>query len=149
MQKFPKNKRILSFILVMLSLILLFSFRGINGQSVSVQCNSGDTTAFTINSSNGWGLYSSYLENINDSVEFELILFRNTPDNNNWNNDSEAGTIVSGYAPSTKRIINYQQLPRSWQITIKTNGKCLFRLLAGPEPEKSFFVLPVQAKYKK
>jgi hypothetical protein len=149
MQQFPKNKQILYFSTALLSLILLFSFRDINNQSVSVQCDSGDTTAFTVNSSNGWGLYSSYLENINDSVEFELILFRNTPDNNNWNNDSEVGTIVSGYAPSIERIINYQQLPRNWQITIKPNGKCFFRLLGGPEPENSSFVLPVQTKYKK
>lgn len=151
MQQLLKEKKIVFFVAVV-SLLMLFSFKESSHPSFLVHAglnSGGDTAAFEVNTSQGWGLYSSYMEQMGDSVDFELILFRNTPDSNNWSNDSQIGTVVAGYAPSEEQVINYQQLPRKWQITIKQDGKCFFRLIDGPEPEKLSFVLPVQTKYKK
>jgi hypothetical protein len=148
MQKIQELRYLLAAVSIV-CLLLFLSFRNPDKRANNIKSGVGDTTAFTVNTSQGWGLYNSYLEKIGDSVEFELILFRNTPGNNNWSNDSEVGTIKNEYAPSGERTINYQQLPRRWLITIKPDGKCLFRLLSGPEPESSAFVLPVQTKYQK
>lgn len=149
MRKSSNNRRILFFMLLLVCLTSFFSFRNNTKQTISLRTNLGDTTAFTVNTAEGWGLYNSYIDNIGDSIQFEMILYRNNPGTYNWNANSDAGTIDSAYAPSSTRIIEYLQLPRSWRITIKPNGNCSFKLLDGPEPQGSPFILPVQTRFKK
>lgn len=105
--------------------------------------------AFRPDTLGGWGAYSSFLANVRDSVQMEIILFRNVSDSSRWFEDSCAGTIDSLFIPSADQFVTYEQLGMSWFIRIGIDGKCLFRLISGPSPGDSFGILPIQLRYKK
>lgn len=137
------------FVLLIFFSSLLFSFRSTNTISKTADLNATDTTTFSANAAEGWITHTSYLVNLTDSVEFELILFRTVPAGNNWNNISEAGTIREEFRPSVERVFEYYEHPRTWKITVRTNGKCFFQLLSGPALAGENIVLPILTKYKK
>jgi hypothetical protein len=141
--------RLYVFLLVLLISIVSFSFRTTKNDGELNRVTSGDTTAFTANTTAGWIRHTCYLENIADSVEFEFILFRTVPPDNHWESSSELGTLRSDFVPSDERIFEYSELPRRWKIIIQTDGKCFFQLLSGPAPSGENIVLPVITKYKK
>lgn len=145
-----KNLHMRIFFLPLIVLcIVICSFRNHDNKDSFSSKGFIDTTFFSANTTGGWNTHTSYLATQNDSVQFELILFRNVPENNNWNNDSEAGTIRSDFAPSDTRILYYEELPRNWKITIHPDGKCFFKLLSGPAPSGENIVLPIITKYMK
>jgi hypothetical protein len=131
--------------------VLSFSYKpvSVNSYQTGHQNLLADTTAFTGNADLGWSVHTSYLEDRGDSIEFELILFRAVPANNNWSDTSEAGIIRADYAPDAERIIEYVERPRTWKIIIRTNGQCVFQLLSGLPPDGENIVLPIITKYKK
>jgi hypothetical protein len=149
MKKYFLDKRYHLFLALIFSIILLLSFRTNNIYSERQYKDIGDTTGFSPNATQGWGIYTSFIENLGDSIEFELILFRNVPAGNNWNDTLEVGTIKTSYTPIADRIIEYLEQPRTWRIIFLTNGKCFFQLLSGPVPEGSQIIIPVITKYKK
>jgi hypothetical protein len=108
-----------------------------------------DSIVFTPDSAGGWGIYSSYLQNVNDSVQFELILYRNPPSGNDWSLPSLAGTISATYAPGAERTVEFNEPTRTWSINIKANGQCYFKLISGPVPNGNPAVIPMQTRYKK
>lgn len=109
----------------------------------------GDTTAFYPDTIYGWGIYSSYLQDLTDSVDFELILFRDTPAGEDWAETSKIGTIKQAFTPQNDQVINYEEYPRSWKIIIQSNSECSLQLASGPPPQGQRMVLPVMLKYKK
>jgi|SRR5687767_5739771 len=146
MRKNILNHSIFQFAFVIFLVLGSFSFRSVNKISDLFQNHFSDSTSFIANSAEGWIEHSSYLEDLGDSVRFELILFRNPAV---WNNESEAGTISSGYSPSAVRVITYLEMPRTWKIKILPSGGCSFKLIDGPAPQGNPVVLPVLTKFKK
>ncbi len=131
------------------SSILLFSSKATNTSNSFFLQYLNDTTAFSANGEAGWTTHTCYLKNLEDSVEFELILFRDVPTGNNWSDPSEAGTVKVEFAPAAERVFEYSEHPRKWKIIIQTNGKCFFQLLSGPNPQGTSIVFPMITKYKK
>jgi hypothetical protein len=148
MQKFMRYRAAYFIPVLIAALISLCSFSKQHNCPVQPYKNSGDTTAFSANTGAGWTIHTSYLEDLGDSIEFELILFRTVPANTNWNDSSEVGTIAAAYIPAEERVIEYAEYLRVWQFTFRTDGKCFFQLLSGPAPEGEQIVLPVITKYK-
>jgi hypothetical protein len=137
-------------LLLILPVTTLFSFSNSNKTNIQPRQFTADTSAFSPNTAQGWQIHTSYLENLGDSVEFELILFRIVPPGTNWNDTSEVGAIIKAdYVPAVEKVIEYSQWPRLWKIIFKPNGKCLIQLLSGPVPEGTPVMFPVITKYKK
>lgn len=108
-----------------------------------------DTIPFVPDTSGGWGLYASYLKNEGDSVVFELILSHTTLDIIDWSQSIPFGVISSAYTPLLETSIEYKEPNRTWFISVRPNGKCYLKLLAGPIPDGNPCIIPFQTKYKK
>lgn len=112
---------------------------------------SSDSTAFSTNTVGGWSKYSSYLDKIGDSVDFEIILVHSASNNIIWNQVNEIGSIKNGngYRPSSQRIVRYSELPRIWDIIFQTDGKVYIKLSEGPFPSTDPIVIPIITKFRK
>lgn len=106
-------------------------------------------SSFHVNDSAGWGSYSSFLAKVGDSVQLELILFRNVADSAIWFQDSYAGSIDAQFIPATDQFLEHNEQDRRWFIRIGIDGKFLIRLINGPAPGGAFSILPLQLRYKK
>ena len=108
-----------------------------------------DTLPFTSDSLSGWASYYSYLAIISDSVELELILYRNNTDQSVWSAQSRVGIISAAYSPTFNQVVDYKEGNRMWRIYVFADGNCWFNLLAGPPPSEHPPVVPIQIRYKK
>jgi len=152
-----ENKRYLhrkktTVITAVILLLLSMSFKNKEIKVRTVSTNRvyvTDTIPFAPNISNGWGAYVSYLYTDGDSVDMELILNRQVPEGNKWDDFNEFGTVDSAYFPVSYKLAGANEPNREWIISIQTDGKCLIKLVNGPDPEGSFIVLPFKTKYKK
>lgn len=130
--------------------VLLTSFTPNNNPVIhSKNLNLTDSVMFIPNSSEGWIMLSTYLDQREDSIVLDIILERTVPANSNWNNTLTIGQVGYSFKPDTKRIINFIEQPRVWEISILPSGICLMKLLSGESPQGSVIVLPVQTRYKK
>lgn len=107
-----------------------------------------DSLAFYADSTSGWGSYYFYVNGINDSLRFEVILYRNITNTSIWANESRVGILSSGYAPFTDQQVIGKEADRQWRITLKPNGDCLFYLLSGSTPQGNHVVVPIQTQFK-
>lgn len=129
--------------------MVLTAFTTTNSENPSVNYQVKSLSGFVANNSEGWTAHSSYLNILEDSIQFELILFRDVPSGANWESNSWVGTLSENYRPNEQRVFDYSELPRIWKITIETDGRCFFKLQSGPIPEGQPVVLPLITKYKK
>ena len=145
------------FFKIALSLIILvFTLSGFVSQRQIIKQDNvkaiatglSDTIPFRPNMAEGWDTYSSYINIEEDSVEFEVILKRNIPGNNDWSIPSLIGTIQTIYAPHSARVLAYTEPNRKWEITIQPDAGCFLRLLNSTEPLNSIVVIPIKTKYK-
>lgn len=127
--------------------VMLFSFNSYGKEMVlKVPV---DTIPFIPDTLNNWGSYFTYLGNVGDSVEFEVVLFRQNPVNINWEFGVEVGVIDSAYAPTEVIMISYGEFSRLWRIIIRPDGKCILQLISGVPPEGDPAVIPIKTRYKK
>lgn len=103
---------------------------------------------FTPNTVDGWSAESTYFNVVGDSVEFEIILFRDTS-GVNWNNVSYVGDIPSIYVPQSQQEWLFQDPTRIWQLTLHANRKFYLKLIEGPLPQESPACVPIKTKYSK
>lgn len=130
--------------------LYVFAFPG-NGHHSNVPAvrPQTDTLPFTPDSLAGWSSYYSYLNQVGDSVQLELILYRNNADTAAWTTQTRVGMISPVYSPSVPQVIDYKEGNRMWRIYIYIDGSCLFYLLTGPPPVEQPPVVPIQVRYKK
>lgn len=138
-------------LVMMLAVLSSFSFRNHAnaGNCLKNNIRLNDTLPFTPNGSEGWDMYSSYLKLQGDSVVFEVILKRQVSAGNIWAAYSDFGTIDTAYFPHNSQMVTAREPNRLWSIIVQADGKCLIKLIEGPQPEGSLIVLPFQTKYKK
>lgn len=118
------------------------------GKATSLVCLY-DTAVFQPNTALGWGAHSSYATLRNDSVQLEVILFRTVPANNDWTRPSYSGKVGDNFRPGHKQTIDYVEYPRTWRITVETDGTCYLKVVSGVAPAGPSMLLPVQTRYKK
>ena len=106
-----------------------------------------DTSNFSVNKRDGWGLYNSYVAaSGTDSVRLELILFKKG--NINWKEKQYVGKIKqSDLYPETNQTIAYKLIDRKYDVTVEKNGDCYFRLTSDNPPDKGEVTIPLQVKY--
>ncbi len=115
----------------------------------TTQVSNIDSVPLSPNAKKGWTIFSYYLhQETSDSVEFELILKHNN--DINWANEQWIGTITSSsYIPVKEQFLTYYLLPgNSWNMHIKTDGKCYFNFIKGSLPPGDSIIIPIKVKYK-
>jgi hypothetical protein len=133
-----------------LLLLALLAFRDISfGQSDSAALAAADTTRFSVNGSEGWLLYNSYVvAHGTDSVELELVIRH---DNNiNWQEEHYIGKIkFEGLIPQTSQTIDYYLMSDQFAVRLDTTGKCYLKFVSGAVPSANPVVIPIRLIYKK
>ena len=136
-------------------ILVLLEFH--HGQSRIVPLNkttTADTSSFAPNTTENWGIVSSYLnQDTPDSVEFELILKKNTF--TNWSAEHYIGSITnSQFIPARSQTVTYNLLSdNQWNLRVDTVGKCYLyqvnggSLLASSLPGNPY-VLPIRIRFK-
>ncbi len=148
------NKRILCLLFHLVIIIIISSaFRSHQSGNYNSVTRSANwvlyDSLFVANDADGWQLYTSYFTTENDSVTIELILGRQVPAGNDWKLPTLAGTIAPQFASTIEQSVNFQEPNRNWDMILKTDGKCFFKLIEGEPPVGSTIVLPLKTKYKR
>jgi|GEM_PF-2328691 len=143
-------RKIFLVMIVQLSMLSVFALPAPlqNGKELPFRRQT-DTLPFTADSLSGWSSYYSYLNQVDDSVQLELILYRNNTDTSAWSSQTRVGLISPTYSPSVPQVIDYKEGNRMWRIYIYIDGSCLFYLLTGPPPVEQPPVVAIQVRYKK
>lgn len=106
-----------------------------------------DTIAFSVNKQEGWLLYNSYVEKMNqDSAMVGLILQQSR--HFDWGKEHLVGYIKSPtLAPLVDQVITIHAMPYSYRLHIDRQGLCYLQLISGAMPDIDSVVLPIKVKY--
>ena len=117
----------------------------------------GDTSSFTANTSGGWSILSSYLnQDTPDSVELEMILLLNqTKGKMGGKTEQYIGTINNKkFQPKQSQKSVYTLLPGNvWYIVVKQDGKCFLAQTMGSGVKASTLagrpdIIPIKVRFK-
>lgn len=115
----------------------------------STEFHVSDTAVFNPNREAGWDSYNSYGNQIGDSVDLEIILYRTSNDSINWEEPTIIGTINPGIRPQDIQRIRFVRAFTTWQLFIQPSGECELSWISGTRPGPTGIVIPIQVKYKK
>ncbi len=142
-----KNKKITGLIIfftIMLMVVVDKSF----AQDHSAAMDKADTVNFSVNKSDGWQLFNSYVSPYKtDSAQLELIVQHNN--NINWSVDQYVGKIKeSSLRPQTTRLVSFKLLNSVYRMKIETSGKCQLSFVSGSLPPGNPIIIPLKVYYK-
>lgn len=149
--------------LIIITLFIFFCFNSLNTKATTTRipgykskAELSDSTQFLPNETQGWSSLSTYLvvesDSLNsteDSVDLELILSYVPPINDDLSYPALAGVIDNTFVPGEERIIEYKEPTRTWSLTVNPTGELYLKLIDGPAPVGSPYIIPIQIKYKK
>jgi len=149
-----KEKRFYYFLIVGCVTVFLFSFESVGITEKNTKIKFADTTSFTPNTTEGWNILSSYLnQETPDSVEFELILLQNN--SINWSAEQFIGKITNQtFIPRKIQKLTYDLfINNTWSVRVNTNGQCFLKQVNGAtlgvsSLSGSPYVFPVKVRFK-
>jgi len=106
-----------------------------------------DTSNFSVNKSDGWQLYNSYVAAYgSDSVQLELILLKEG--SVNWKEEQYVGKIKQGnFYPKTNQTISYKLTYQKYEVRVEKNGDCYFKLTSDNPLSNDGITIPLIVKY--
>jgi hypothetical protein len=141
----PK-KIVYSLMLIILSVFVLAN-EG-KAQNNTAAFAAADTSRFSVNKSDGWQLFNSYITQYHaDSARLELIAQHDS--NVGWVKEQYIGKIkFATLHPKTEQILLFNLLDNYFQFRIDTSGKCYLKFMYGVPPVSNPMVVPIHVQYK-
>lgn len=134
---------------VIMTFLTVPSLQAQDVQEDSAALAAADTTHFSINHSNNWHLFNSYVAPYqSDSAQLELIIMHaNTLA---WEQEQYIGKIrVPGLVPLNTQTIPFSLITVQFTLRIDNTGRCYLKKISGDLPNEENIAIPLKIYYRK
>lgn len=127
---------------------LMFVSVSCAAQNWSAAMRNADSTGFSPNLKDGWGLFNSYVSRNSDgSVSLEFII-QHAKQGIDWSKEQLVGRMKNNaLLPSMDRYVNFYLIYDMYMVHITREGKCYLSLAKGNLPPGDPVILPIQVKF--
>ena len=141
--------KIASGVSLIMSLILFGFINNSYAQNDSAILAAADTSRFSVNTSDGWLLYNSSVdEHGTDSAQLVLIIRHEN--NISWIQEHFVGRIkYVTLIPQNNQTLVYNLLSDQYSLRVDTTGRCYLKLESGNSPTNNPVVLSLIFYYKR